>query len=286
MSRYIVAVSGGVDSVCLLDMLVAESQHELIVAHFDHGIRPESDADARFVEGLAKKYGLVCETRREELGERASEELARERRYLFLRELAEKYDATIATAHHRDDAVETIAINLYRGTGWRGLAVFGGTEIYRPLMAKTKADMRHYALAHNLEWVEDETNAEDRYLRNRIRRRLAGLTHAPKDELLKLWKDQLALKDAIDIEVTQLLGGTNSNSRHFFTQIDETVASELLRCLLLAHRVSLTGPQRHRLLHAIRVAKPGTVFQAGSGASISFTSTTFIVETPVEMVLL
>ena len=88
MKTYIVAVSGGVDSVVLLDMLAKKGEHELVVAHFDHGIRPESDADARFVWALAQCYGLPCEVRREELGAGASEELARARRYAFLRDIA------------------------------------------------------------------------------------------------------------------------------------------------------------------------------------------------------
>ena len=81
MTRYIVAVSGGVDSVALLDMLARLSDHELIVAHFDHGIRSDSAEDALFVSGLAEQYGLPFEMRREELGSNASEDLARTRRY-------------------------------------------------------------------------------------------------------------------------------------------------------------------------------------------------------------
>src|SRR5690606_16183672 len=108
--KYLVAVSGGIDSVVLLDKLASEGTHELVVAHFDHGIRKESFLDAQFVERLSKKYGVPFETRREELGKYASEELARERRYAFLREMAAKHDATIVTAHHMNDIAETIAI--------------------------------------------------------------------------------------------------------------------------------------------------------------------------------
>src|SRR3989344_5293986 len=115
--NYIVAVSGGVDSVVLLDMLIKQKEHNLVVAHFDHGIRVDSDADARFVWELAKKYELSFEVRREELGDAASENTARSHRYAFLRDIAKKYSATIVTAHHADDVVETIAINLTRGTG-------------------------------------------------------------------------------------------------------------------------------------------------------------------------
>ena len=86
--KYIVAVSGGVDSVVLLDMLGKIPGHELVVAHFDHGIREDSARDAQFVASLAHERGLIYAGKREELGANASEALARERRYGFLRELA------------------------------------------------------------------------------------------------------------------------------------------------------------------------------------------------------
>ena len=116
MATYVVAVSGGVDSVVLLDVFSKIKHHTLVVAHFDHGIRTDSVHDARFVEALAKKHTLTFETLREELGADASEEKARDRRYAFLRSVAKKYDGRIVTAHHSDDAVETIAINMSRGT--------------------------------------------------------------------------------------------------------------------------------------------------------------------------
>ncbi|MFZ1301261.1 MAG: ATP-binding protein, partial [Candidatus Microsaccharimonas sp.] len=91
---YIVAVSGGVDSVVLLDMLARASSRlpspgpQYIVAHFDHGIRDDSRDDAQFVKHLAETYGLVYESERVELGVGASEELARTKRYEFLRGVA------------------------------------------------------------------------------------------------------------------------------------------------------------------------------------------------------
>src|SRR5690606_26701133 len=105
--KYIVAVSGGVDSVVLLDMLSKKTEHELIVAHFDHGIRPDSHEDAAFVQKLAQRYGHTFEMKREELGAYASEATARERRYAFLGALAKKHQAAVMTAHHLDDLVET-----------------------------------------------------------------------------------------------------------------------------------------------------------------------------------
>jgi tRNA(Ile)-lysidine synthase len=120
--RYVIAVSGGVDSVALLHALTKRPALDMIVAHFDHGIRPESAQDAAFVRTLAESYGLPFVTDRVELGPDASEASARQARYSFLRTLQRQYDATsIITAHHQDDLLETAIINLLRGTGRRGL---------------------------------------------------------------------------------------------------------------------------------------------------------------------
>lgn len=276
--RCIVAVSGGVDSVVLLHKLVSAGDHEIVVAHFDHGIRPESDADARFVAGLAKQYNLTFESKREELGEKASEAVARERRYAFLRLVAEKHDATIVTAHHADDVVETVAINLTRGTGWRGLAVLDTPMIVRPMLGLTKDEIYNYALLYQLEWVEDETNATDTYLRNRLRRRLrTGLLEQDRDKLLVLRREQLGLKTAIHHEVTRLLANTEQLSRYFFTHCNTAVAMELLRTVV---HFDITRPQAERALHAIKTARPGTSTDIGAGIKLQFSTSHFTVQTP------
>ena len=278
MKTYIVAVSGGVDSVVLLDMLAKKGEHELVVAHFDHGIRPESDADARFVWALAQCYGLPCEVRREELGAGASEELARARRYAFLRDIAAKYgNANIVTAHHQDDVVETIAINLARGTGWRGLAVFGRSDVQRPLLEYRKKELYDYALAHGLEWVEDETNRQDVYLRNRLRRRLSVLPATARQELLRLAAAQKALRTEIETELTSYGSET---SRYFFIMAPAATALEILRGQTHGQ---LTRPQLHRLLLAIKTARPHTRFEAGNGWVFAFDAHEFVAHSPKKM---
>jgi tRNA(Ile)-lysidine synthase len=274
--KYVVAVSGGVDSVVLLAMM-KNIEHTVIVAHFDHGIRPDSAADARFVEALASSYGLAFETERSELGSGASEDTARTYRYAFLRRVAAKHDAVIITAHHRDDVIETVAINLIRGTGWRGLAVMNDSSIHRPLMQYQKKDIYAYALAHGLEWVEDSTNGTDRYLRNRLRRRITSLSSEAKAELMRLHANQRAVASEIQSESVRLM----RPSRYMLTMIDEPCATELLRSWLNAQSLSLTRPQLSRLLHAIKTARPGDMFQAGNQANIVFSKREFIVKHPL-----
>lgn len=280
--RYLVAVSGGIDSVVLLDMLASEKTHELIVAHFDHGIREDSAADARFVQELAKKYGLSYVTTREELGQNASEERARLRRYTFLRQAAAKHEAQLVTAHHGDDIVETIAINLIRGTGWRGVAVLDAADIHRPLLAHTKVDIRTYALDNRLEWVEDSTNASIRYLRNRLRWKIAkNLSDENQRLIRRIWQRQIALKKSIDEEVMTSVHSDGEYSRYFFTQLDEPVACELLKVAIFAkYKTGPTRPQLLRALLAVKTARANTQFEVAGRMRLCFTTRTFIVQTP------
>jgi tRNA(Ile)-lysidine synthase len=279
--KYVLAISGGIDSVVLLHKLVQDGGHELTVAHFDHGIRTDSAADARFVSALAAYYGLPFVMRREELGEKASEELARRRRYAFLREEAGKLDARLATAHHADDVVETIAINLLRGTGWRGLAVLDAADITRPLLTKTKQEIREYALDHRLEWVEDSTNGETRYLRNRLRRTITSLlSYEDKRQVLNAWQRQLRIKQEIDTELNELVE-EHGQSRYFMTHIGFTEAYEFLRYVIRKESgISITRPQAERALIAIKTARPRTSYDIAEGVALWFTARTFVVKTP------
>lgn len=277
--KYLVAVSGGIDSVVLLDTLAGQKDCELIVAHFDHGIRPDSADDARFVEALAAKYGVPFVTKREELGANASEDLARSRRYLFLRTQAKRYDAVTATAHHRDDVIESIAINLLRGTGWRGLAVLDAPDVVRPLIHVSKQYIRAYAMTRRLEWCEDSTNGTTKYLRNRVRAKLnPALTDYDKYTLFELWRRQTKVKAAVDYQAGLLVQANGDYSRYFFAMIDNGSARELLRAAVAAQtRWSPTRPQLDQALIAIKTLRPGAVYELGAGVMLHFTPTTFIV---------
>jgi tRNA(Ile)-lysidine synthetase-like protein len=274
MDKYVVAVSGGVDSVVLLDILARQPGLNLIVAHFDHGIRKDSGIDAIFVAGLAKKYDLPFETKREVLGPDASEDKARKRRYEFLRSVAKKHDAKLVTAHHADDVIESIIINLLRGTGWRGLAVLD-SDVKRLLTGLTKAEILEYAKHHKLVWHEDSTNAEDKYLRNQIRRKTVHLEEDKKRQLLGLWAEQKRIKSLIKKEVKKLVGDGPDYSRYFFIHIDEPTGVECLR-YIVGNR--LTHPQLVKALHAIKTVQPHKTYDAGGGVKIKFTSRNFTVE--------
>ncbi len=286
--KYVVAVSGGVDSVVLLHMLVKDgfpisqppfSNPQFIVAHFDHGIRPESGDDAEFIRTLADKYGVPFETRREELGKGASEEFARNRRYAFLNEVAKKYIGKIVTAHHADDVIETIAINIVRGTGWRGLAVLGSPNIERPLLNKTKAELIEYAHKNNLEWREDSTNSDTKYLRNNLRRKLIGLDDDTK-QLLRMYRErQCYIRKTVDDEASKI-AGESPYSRYLFINAPRKASLELLRATLVKQAgTAPTRPQMKRALLAIKTYHGGSQYEVAEGVSLSFTKTHFVVHT-------
>ena len=186
---FVLAVSGGVDSVVMLDMLARKRTPNVtyVIAHYDHGIRPDSSRDAELVKGLAKHYQFQFELERGELGSKASEALAREKRYEFLRKIAEKYYADkIVTAHHQDDVLETMVINMLRGTGPRGLMpMYASTDIIRPLLNKRKSELYDYAKEHSLTWHEDSTNDDEDYLRNYVRKNVMPKLEGKREELLE-----------------------------------------------------------------------------------------------------
>lgn len=274
------AVSGGVDSVVLLDMLVAgqffgAKKSQLVVAHVDHGIRADSGDDARLVAALAEGYGLQAISTELTLGKNASEEQARSARYEFLFYEAKKHQASIVTAHHRDDLVETIALNLERGTGWRGLCVLSRSGIERPLVGMTKSDIYQYALENHLEWVEDSTNRSLVYQRNRLRYRLHNLPVSTVEKLVQLRENQIKLRAQINAELVAI-ATEHRGSRHFLTQIDSTLAEELL-----ATMIEQTGgerpvrPQLKKAIHAIKTAHGGTTHHIGSGVKLVFSARHF-----------
>ena len=185
----------------------------------------------------------------------------------------------MVTAHHRDDLVETVALNLERGTGWRGLTVLSRPGIHRPLLELSKATLYRYALAQRLEWVEDSTNNTDAYQRNRLRRRLATLDVSSAEEVAKLRARQLQLRRAIDREADRLLT-RHDGSRHFLAQLDDVAAGELLAAAIArATGVRPARPQISRALLAVKTARVGTTYEVGDGVMLKFTARKYSINT-------
>ncbi|BBA70309.1 tRNA lysidine(34) synthetase TilS [Geobacter sulfurreducens] len=184
--RVVVAVSGGVDSVALVDILVSlnELRLDLVVAHLNHKLRgAASDEDERFVEQCAQAYALPFVSRGEQvkaLAERerlSLEDAGRRARYAFFDDVAAVCGArTVALAHHADDQAETLLMRLVRGAGGLGLSamqpVGAGGKYVRPLLALGRQEIEAYLDARGLAFRQDQTNSDLAFLRNRIRHEL------------------------------------------------------------------------------------------------------------------
>jgi tRNA(Ile)-lysidine synthase len=184
-AKILVGVSGGADSLALLDALVRLGWRPH-VCHLNHRWRgAASEADAAFVRQLARQRGLpvtIATLRRRNPAVPPTEAAGREARLAFFERVARKTGiSTLVLAHTADDQAETVLMRLIRGAGPTGLAGIaaerrlGKLRVVRPLLEVTRAEVLQYLAAHGLKWREDATNRDRRYLRNRIRQELLPL---------------------------------------------------------------------------------------------------------------
>lgn len=193
--RYVLAVSGGLDSMVLTHLFAQTlSARNLVIAHFNHKTRgEESDRDERFVRRQAKKNGILCVVGNRR-GSKTSEEALRNERMLFLRQVRRETACDyIVTGHHLDDQLETVLMRLMRGTGLDGMVGITPTRgrFLRPLLAFSRSDLFAYAKQNKIKWREDSSNKEQSYLRNRIRHELlpvffrVGQEYGTRDQCIK-----------------------------------------------------------------------------------------------------
>lgn len=185
-AHVLAAVSGGADSMAMLDILHRTHTGKLTAAHFNHRLRETSDRDEKHVKNFCEANSIACVTGAGDVAAEAKrvkqsvELTARELRYAFLREASARNGCThIATAHTADDNAETVLINLIRGTGLRGL---GGIppereNILRPLLHVTRAEIESYLRERGIMYVTDETNDDTRYRRNAVRHLVMPALH-------------------------------------------------------------------------------------------------------------
>ncbi len=262
--KYVVAVSGGVDSVVLLHMLSQIPDLQLVVAHYDHGIRSDSQKDRELAQRHALERGLDFVYHEGNLGAGASEEVARNARYAFLRKVQKSKKAhAIITAHHQDDMLETVIINMLRGTNRKGLSSLADRrDVRRPLLQLRKSDLYDYANKQNLEWREDHTNADTTIFRNYIRHvLLPKLGQDAQNELLQYIKHVEITNRAIDNSLLTLLHiqpKRNEIDRHWFINLPHIVAKEFMASWLRSHSIrSFDSRTIERLVAASKVLSPG-----------------------------
>jgi tRNA(Ile)-lysidine synthase len=180
----IVGVSGGTDSVVLLHLLISLG-YNCLLAHCNFHLRgEESNRDEQFVRELAKTNKLQSCFINFDTSKFASkkgisiEMAARELRYTWFEQLMEEHDAqAIAVAHHADDNIETLLMNLVRGTGIKGLTGMQprNNDLVRPLLCLTREEIEQYLIKHDLEHVEDASNSDSEYKRNKFRNEVLPL---------------------------------------------------------------------------------------------------------------
>ncbi len=222
--KLLVAVSGGVDSVVLLHLLV-KSNYSVAIAHCNFKLRgTESEEDEKFVRKLAEKYQLPIYVKQCPANDYASrhkltiQEAARNLRYRFFDELIkQKGFEKVAVAHHADDNLETFFINLFRGGGLHGLKgipVQRGHYI-RPLMFATREQIEQYALENDLQWRNDSSNSSLKYLRNKIRHKLLPEIQKITGDFNTIFQSLDNLKEDALVLDTLL---KNERSKHIKTQ--------------------------------------------------------------------
>ncbi|MDO8591812.1 MAG: tRNA lysidine(34) synthetase TilS [bacterium] len=298
--RYVIAVSGGVDSMVLLDILAklaksrelrAESKKtlssqptahsstslRLVVAHFNHGIRPDSPKDEKLVTKAAQGYKLAFEIGQGKLGAGASEEQARKARYQFLESVAKKHKARgIITAHHQDDLIETALINILRGTGRAGLSSMAKSKIYRPLLGVPKTEILAYARKNKIQWREDSTNDDIRYLRNYIRAHIMSrLTSEKKAEMVNNLDKVAKINKIIDEEIATLshIHQKNRLNRQAYIMLPTQVGEELLMNFLRHNRLGHFDKKTiKRLSTVIKTGQPGSVHDVMEGRRLKLTT--------------
>ena len=269
--RIAVGVSGGADSVALLRFLAAlrpQFGWDLVVCHIHHGLRgAEADRDECFVRALAEQLGLPCAVSRIDAAALALrdhisvEEAGRMARYAFFAQTAGE-GGRIATAHTLDDSIETVLMNLVRGTGLRGLCGIPRIRgnIVRPLLDCTRAEVEDYLGALGQPYCTDSTNLTDDYTRNRIRHdilpRLCALNPnfpGAMARMLPRLAAQQALTDCLAAQSAQQLhAACGGLSRQGISALPEPVCDRLLLRLLEQNRLPVSAAAVERMTETLR----------------------------------
>lgn len=269
--RIAVGVSGGADSVALLRFLAAlrpQFGWDLVVCHIHHGLRgAEADRDEHFVRALAEQLGLPCAVSRIDAAALALrdhisvEEAGRMARYAFFAQTAGE-GGRIATAHTLDDSIETVLMNLVRGTGLRGLCGIPRIRgnIVRPLLDCTRAEVEDYLGALGQPYCTDSTNLTDDYTRNRIRHdilpRLCALNPnfpGAMARMLPRLAAQQALTDCLAAQSAQQLhAACGGLSRQGLSALPEPVCDRLLLRLLEQNRLPVSAAAVERMTETLR----------------------------------
>ncbi len=255
--RLAVAVSGGVDSVCLLCWM-AQIGANVICLHVNHGLRANAEIETEYVRHLCHKLGVECKffywT-----GDKPStglEAAARDARYKFMTDFCHENNIdALVTAHQADDQIETFFMNLGRGSGLYGLAAMrpvtyrDGVKILRPLLNVPRTELKKFCDDNGIKYFTDEMNSDPHYTRVRIRqnRHLVGEKLGISDARILLAIQNLGrVRDAIDARVAEMVASVTNNRRAMFVDSFLFDQSPDIRLKLLGTLVQKIGGNEYQ----------------------------------------
>ena len=237
---YIIGVSGGPDSMALLDMAY-NSGLKLVVAHVNYQKRPTAERDMNIVFDYCLNRNIIFEYRLVKQHQGNFQKWARDQRYEFFQSLAHQYQAMgVLLAHHQDDLIETYLLQKQRKQvplywGINDQTVIDDLTIIRPLLDKSKSELIEYCMVNGIQYGDDESNASDTYTRNRIRHQMVDkLDNDEKEEILaNIKRDNECLITQQNLVKNIYTEVFNDYDKAKLSKIDSEIQTEVIRYYLL-----------------------------------------------------
>ncbi|MGI6075720.1 MAG: tRNA lysidine(34) synthetase TilS [Pyramidobacter sp.] len=286
----LLGVSGGSDSMSLLYLYwMTVGASNVAVVHMNHGLRPTAERDADFVRGRCHELGVRCAVLKRDVNALArkgesSEAAGRRLRYGIYDEFRRLWGCRlVALGHTRNDLAENVVMNLARGCGLRGLAGMPRQRgVYiRPLLGFYRDELRAFLCAHQWIWVDDETNEEDRYQRNRVRHRVMPVlaeqvNSKAVEHLAALAEEALLWRETQELRLERCFLGAQSFDSLWpamklkeLRRLDDYQRPELLRWM--GRKLGLAALPRRRAIELDRLVKTSGrwIFQWGSEVDVT-----------------
>ncbi|MEG9544585.1 tRNA lysidine(34) synthetase TilS [Mannheimia sp. HC-2023] len=251
-TNFLIGLSGGVDSVVLLH-LFAHTNFNIRAIYIHHGLSPNADSWAEFCEQYCKLLNIPFILQKVTVDStNGVENGAREARYQAIQQHL-KSNEILATAHHLDDQAETFLLALKRGSGIKGLSAMQAVTflqnftVFRPLLTFSKAELLAYAKAHQLQWIEDESNANNRYDRNFLRNKILPLLNQRWQQFSEMVarsaqhcaEQQELIQELLNDELTKSIGEKNQLSIAHFEHFSLLKQQQLIRLWLEKYGVMM-----------------------------------------------